>query len=291
MASQYVQTSDSRLSDPRPPTSGSSNYIQNATSQQTNSNFNIAGNGVVNGRIGIGTNTPLSKLDVRGNVTIGLPAFAPILGVNALFVANDDGGDQNNYFRIDGSGDTLYIVASSQPGASRGARVIVRTGAAGMSEADRITIDEFGNVGIGGLLGVGTLSSGATSVCQSFGILGSCSSSLRYKTAVRTFHPGLSLLRSLRPVSFKWKRDGSNDLGLIAEEVAAVEPRLVTHNQKGEIEGVKYDRLTAVLINASKEQQKMIEAQQQQIAAQLSMIEKLKQRLAALEQRHRWKRK
>jgi hypothetical protein len=283
VASQYVQTNDSRLSDPRPPTPSSSNYIQNATSQQANTNFNISGNGVINGRIGVGTNAPLSKLDVRGNVTIGLPAFAPIFGINALFVANDDGGDPNNYFRIDGSGDTLYIVASSQPGASRGARLILRTGAAGMAEADRITIDESGNVGISGLVAV-NLASGNTALCHNgFGVLSSCSSSLRYKTAIQPFQSGLSLVRSLHPVTFNWKSDGSRDLGLIAEEVAAVEPRLVTHNQKGEIEGVKYDRLTAVLINASKEQQALIELHQKQIAIQQSMIEKLRTRVSALE--------
>src|SRR3989475_3078445 len=47
-ASQYVQTNDSRLSDARPPTPGSSNYIQNTTSSQS-SNFNISGNGTAGG--------------------------------------------------------------------------------------------------------------------------------------------------------------------------------------------------------------------------------------------------
>src|SRR6266566_7303334 len=44
-ASQYVQTSDSRLSDSRAPTAGSGNYIQNTTNPQAGSDFNISGNG------------------------------------------------------------------------------------------------------------------------------------------------------------------------------------------------------------------------------------------------------
>src|SRR5437588_6389048 len=48
-ASQYVQTSDSRLTDARPPTTGSANYIQNSSNQQSSTNFNISGNGVVGG--------------------------------------------------------------------------------------------------------------------------------------------------------------------------------------------------------------------------------------------------
>jgi hypothetical protein len=44
-ANQYVQTGDTRLSDSRTPTAGSTNYIQNTTSQQASSNFNISGTG------------------------------------------------------------------------------------------------------------------------------------------------------------------------------------------------------------------------------------------------------
>src|SRR3989449_4327267 len=50
-ASQYVQTSDSRLTDSRSPTTGSSNYIQNTTSTQSASNFNISGDGMAGGML------------------------------------------------------------------------------------------------------------------------------------------------------------------------------------------------------------------------------------------------
>lgn len=96
-------------------------------------------------------------------------------------------------------------------------------------------------------------------------VLANCSSSLRYKTAVQPFAAGLELVRRLRPISFTWKSGGMHDLGLAAEEVAQVEPLLVTHNEKGEVEGVKYDRLSAVFINAFKEQQQLLEEQARQI--------------------------
>ena len=57
------------------------------------------------------------------------------------------------------------------------------------------------------------------------------------------------------------------DLGLVAEEVAAVEPLLTTTNDKGQVEGVKYDRVGVVAINAIKEQQDQLEAQQKEIAS------------------------
>ena len=97
------------------------------------------------------------------------------------------------------------------------------------------------------------------------GRLASCSSSLRYKTDLRPFHRGLNLINRLQPITFRWKNDQSLDLGLGAEEVAKVEPLLVTHNASGEIEGVKYDRVAVLLINAVKEQQAQIERQQAEI--------------------------
>jgi hypothetical protein len=47
--------------------------------------------------------------------------------------------------------------------------------------------------------------------------------------------------------------------------VATVEPFLVTHNGHGEVEGVKYERLNVVLINAVKEQQAEIKELQSQV--------------------------
>ena len=62
----------------------------------------------------------------------------------------------------------------------------------------------------------------------------------------------------------------------LGKEVAKVEPLLVTHNKNGVIEGVKYDQLSVVLINAVKEQQQEIELLRAAKA-------ELEQRLSALE--------
>jgi hypothetical protein len=105
---------------------------------------------------------------------------------------------------------------------------------------------------------------GDISICRSGGVIAECSSSIRYKTNVSTFTSGLSLINRLRPVTFDWKSSGKNDLGLIAEEVAEVEPLLATY-KNGRVEGVKYDRVGVVLLNAVKEQQAQIEALKQQI--------------------------
>src|SRR5262249_24486794 len=66
-ASQYVLTSDSRLSDARPPTSGSSGYIQNTVARQSSSNFNISGNGTAGGSLSANIVTAATQYNLGGN--------------------------------------------------------------------------------------------------------------------------------------------------------------------------------------------------------------------------------
>ena len=103
-----------------------------------------------------------------------------------------------------------------------------------------------------------------------------CSSSLRYKTNIAAFTPGLKMVKQLRPITFDWKDGGGHDLGFGAEEVAKVSELLVIHNKDGQVEGVKYDRISAVLVNAVKEQQQEIESQSKTIDRQQSELNALK---------------
>jgi len=125
------------------------------------------------------------------------------------------------------------------------------------------------DVVIPGNLQLGSLGAAtATALCWNnvTHIISVCSSSLRYKTQVQNFNEGLTIVRRLQPISFRWKDNlKMSDVGFAAESVNSVEPLLTTYNQKGEIEGVKYAQLTTVLVNAVKEQQMQIETQQKRI--------------------------
>jgi hypothetical protein len=76
----------------------------------------------------------------------------------------------------------------------------------------------------------------------------------------------------LSPITFDWKHGGMKDVGFGAEDVAQINPLFVTYNDKGEVEGVKYDRLSAAFVNAFKEQQAQIETQQRQIDRQKAAL-------------------
>jgi hypothetical protein len=115
-------------------------------------------------------------------------------------------------------------------------------------------------------------------------VLGLCSSSLRYKTNIQNLTSGLDAVMRLRPVSFEWKKNGKSSLGLIAEEASEVEPLLAVRNQDGVIETVNYDGVTVILVNAVKEQQTQIEAQQKQIDEQKEIIKKQQAELDAVRQ-------
>ena len=120
-------------------------------------------------------------------------------------------------------------------------------------------------------------SAGSTALCRNVqNQISTCSSSLRYKTNISRFDFGLNLVNQLKPITFDWKDGGMHDLGLGAEDVAAIEPLLVTYNKDGQVEGVKYDRIGVVLVNAVKEQQSQIEAQDAKIKSLEMQVEAFK---------------
>jgi len=89
----------------------------------------------------------------------------------------------------------------------------------------------------------------------------------------------------LRGVSYDLKDSGKHEVGVIAEEVGAVVPEVVTFEANGkDARGVDYSRLTALLIEALKQQQKEIAEQTSQIHQQTEQItglrSQVKQRVA-----------
>jgi len=82
-------------------------------------------------------------------------------------------------------------------------------------------------------------------------------SALKYKENVESLDSG-KILYSLRPVTFDWKSTGEKDYGLIAEEVNEHLPELVKKDENGEVEGIKYSKLTSLLIKVVQDQQSKI---------------------------------
>ena len=77
------------------------------------------------------------------------------------------------------------------------------------------------------------------------------------KTNIEPIENILPAVLQLQGVSFDWKKDekGTNHYGLIAEDVEKILPNLVSHDEKGNAQGIQYSKMTAVLLEAIKEQQ------------------------------------
>src|SRR5271165_6892735 len=109
-------------------------------------------------------------------------------------------------------------------------------------------------------------------------------SSRRWKTNIHTLHDALGKVEQLRGVSYDLKANGQHELGVIAEEVGAVVPEVVTWEKNGEdARSVDYGRLTALLIEATKEQQALIQKQQEQIRAQQEQIVRLTRQVKTIQ--------
>ena len=94
----------------------------------------------------------------------------------------------------------------------------------------------------------------------------------RIKKNIRDTRYGLSTVMQLRPVEYTLISSDLNQVGFIAQEVNKLVPEVVTGTEgdleKGEILGITYANLVAVLTKAIQEQQKQIEDLHQKLEAQ-----------------------
>ena len=95
-------------------------------------------------------------------------------------------------------------------------------------------------------------------------------SDARPKKDIKPLTHALDAILKLEGKTYRWKEDttlaNEADIGLVAQEVEKVFPELVAENEQG-YKGIAYSKLTAVLIEAIKEQQGQMTTQQDQIAS------------------------
>jgi hypothetical protein len=108
-------------------------------------------------------------------------------------------------------------------------------------------------------------------------------SSRRWKRNIHPLRNALAMVEQLRGVSYDLKDSGKHEIGVIAEEVGAVVPEVVSYEENGkDARGVDYSRLTALLIEATKEQQVLIQEQRAQIKAQQVQMTRLASQVEAI---------
>jgi DNA-directed RNA polymerase specialized sigma54-like protein len=121
---------------------------------------------------------------------------------------------------------------------------------------------------IGNIRGVTTVNNDAIPVViDSVGQLGTMSSSRRFKKEIKPMDKSSETILALKPVTFHYKSDKRDtpQFGLIAEEVAKVNPDLVVRNKDGEIYTVRYDAVNAMLLNEFLKEHRKNEEQEKTI--------------------------
>jgi len=235
------------------------------------------------GNVGIGTSSPASKLHVAGTTRIEDTA------VPLIFNETDQGAVAGKYWRIpvdgtnlrfdaDQAGDgtfstyrtPLALTAAGKVGIgtitpTAHLNVTTSTGYAalmlgndGGSNNNHMTHETDGSFVIyNGTFGAGvalmTISSvGNTWVKGTF----TQSSDVRLKKDIHTLETELDKVLQIRPVSYYWRDQETNDkkkqIGLIAQEVEKIYPEVVQDNRNG-YKSVAYSNLISPLIAAFKE--------------------------------------
>lgn len=267
--------------------SGSQNTADgfSALSSNTGGNFNTASGYVAlgsnktgNNNTAAGANALLFNTSGSENTASGVGALFnnttgarnTALGRNAL--RNSATGNSNLALgygagsQLTSGGENIYL---GHPGAARESKTLrlgkaqTRTFVAGVAAA--------------------AVAGNAVYVTKN-GQLGIKASSARYKTDIAPLGERSDSLHQLRPVTFRYKEEpgGLPEYGLIAEEVAAVYPELVTRDARGVVVGVRYEALIPLLLNELQQQQRLLEAQALQISAQAERIDAVLGQLAEL---------
>lgn len=194
----------------------------------------------------IGSEALRSNANGRNNTAVGEDALALSTGDNNIALGENAGASIT-------TGSQNIMIGTS--GGTSDDRVI------------RIGVTQ-NRTFIAGVRGVTTGSSGAMQVLvDGSGQLGTASSSRHFKTDVRDVGRDSRALLDLRPVSFYYRQHveqeapvlPDREYGLIAEEVAAVFPELVVHDEHGQPTAVKYRLLSSLLLNEVKRQSLEIE--------------------------------
>jgi hypothetical protein len=242
-----------------------------------------------------GSNALMSNVIGLRNTAVGSNALLS----NTVGDSNTAIGDQALYNNVDGS-DNTAVGAGALMGNFGSGNIALGAGAGtGISGASGVIA--IGSVGgivsntcfIGKIRDVTTQFADAIPVViDSSDQLGTMSSSRRFKQDIKSMDKASEAILALKPVTFHYKSDTQciAQFGLVAEEVAEVNPNLVVRDKNGAIYTVRYDAVNAMLLNEflkehrkveqlKKEFESKIAEQQRQIELLASGLEKMNARL------------
>ena len=229
--------------------------------------FNTAtGTGALQANIGGDANTATGTAALSDN-TSGINNTAN--GVNALFfntTGHDNTADGLNALLNNKTGSSNIAVGSQAGSNLTTGSNNIHIGTLGVAgESGKIRIGKQGTQNATFIAGIYNMNEGGTIkpvFINSNGRLGTQppASARKFKEEIKAMEKSSEGILKLKPVTFRYKNDAEHtpQFGLIAEEVANVNPDLVVRDEHGEVYTVRYEAVNAMLLNEFlKEHQKV----------------------------------
>ena len=241
----------------------------------TSGTQNIAVGGFAMLRNLTGSENTAAGFSAMQNATGSNVVFNTAVGIQALMNttanANVAVGDLSLMNDSSGNFNTAIGAASGLHQTTGSGNVYIGQGVEGTAgESNSTYIKNINNTSVNGA-GTDTVI-----VNLSTGLLGHLSSSRRYKEEIKPMDKSSETLYRLNPVTYRFKKEidpsQSLEYGLVAEDVAQVDPNLAIRNGKGQIESVQYMSINAMLLNEFLKEHKKVEEQQASIAELKSTV-------------------
>ena len=253
-----------------------------------NLNTAIGDNALVSNTVGF-QNTAIGGLalsiNTTGNVNVAIGSLAAYS--NFTGGGNTAVGEQALFDNQSGNYNIALGYAAGTRTTGSNNILIGDIGLEGESNTIRIGGNEFGGgpqtaAFIAGISGTAVV--GDAVVVDGNGQLGTVASSARFKKNIKPMDKTSEAILALKPVSFQYRSDskGTPQFGLIAEEVAKVNPDLVVRNRNGEIYSVRYEAVNAMLLNEFLKEHRKNAEQQATIARLIATDTRQQKQIEAL---------
>lgn len=215
------------------------------------------GNSFINsGSLGLGTSSPSNaKLQIEGADTY-----------DAILRMNNTGPFGSSFFMGStnsawggGINSNIFVMGHGAPASNNIDLIINSSGQVGIATtAPTQTLDVNGR-GRFRLLSTGAVVNAVYQTADGTLITGS--SDVRLKDNIEPLKGSLEKINQLQGVSFTWKEnpEQGRSVGFIAQDFEKIVPELVFTNQTDGYKGINYAEVSALLVEAIKEQQKTIE--------------------------------
>ena len=230
-----------------------------------------------------GRNTATGRLALFNNTT---GSFNTAHGVDALYSnTTGDGNTANGLSALAFNTTGAFNIAlgtSAGQNLTTGSRNIDIGNLGVANEGSTIRIGTTGEQSatyIAGIAGQTVGAGGSTCYVDNDGKLGVFLSAHRFKTDIADMATASEAILALRPVTFHYKpeldKTGIPQFGLVAEEVEAINPDLVTRDKEGKVSTVRYEAVNAMLLNEFLKEHRKNQQQEATIARLEKQIEVL----------------